>query len=168
MRSLNPAICAALCLGVVLSGCASAEGRYPSLAVRDAERTQGTLRPTPASESSAVAAINPEQLLAPATRAKESHSKFTAQQGEVNDLVLASIGRGPEDDLRARALVGLAGLTSLRGQTALALSDLDRLEVAAATEFKPTKEIRDQQASVQQMIAQQDAALDSLSEMLAK
>ena len=93
---------------------------------------------------------------------------FTAQKDEVNALIQASNGLGPEDARRARALIGYAELTSLRGQTALALSDLDQLEASAATQFKRTKDISDLQASIQQMLAQQDEALDSLSEMLAK
>lgn len=155
-------------LAFALGGCASADGRYPSLAVRDAERATGMLTPAAPAPPAKNGVVDTEQLLAPLDRAQAAHAQFTMRQSEVKTLVLSSSGHGPEDDARARALVGLADLTSLRGQTALALSDLDQLEASAATQFGRTNEIRDLQASIQQMIAQQDAALDSLSEMLTK
>jgi hypothetical protein len=155
-------------LAFALGGCASADGRYPSLAVRDAERAQGTLDPSPPIEAEVVGTTDMNALLAPLDRAQEAHAKFAAQQDEVTALALASRGVGPEDDRRSRALVGLAALTSLRGQTALALADLDQLEIAAATEFKRTKEIRDLQATIRQLIAEQDTTLDSLTGMLAQ
>ena len=155
-------------IAFALAGCASADGRYPSLAVRDAERAQGTLSPSPPDEPFVIGVTDAEALFAPHTKASETHALFNEQLGDVTELVRASSGLGPEDDRRARALVGLASLTSLRGQTALALSDLDQLEAAAATQFKRTNEINDLQASIQKMIAQQDAALDSLTEMLSQ
>ena len=155
-------------LAFALGGCASADGRYPSLAVRDAERAQGTLTPSPPEQPTGTGITDLDGLMAPLDRAKEADAMFTAQKDEVNALIQASNGLGPEDDRRARALIGYAELTSLRGQTALALSDLDQLEASAATQFKRTKDISDLQASIQQMLAQQDEALDSLSEMLAK
>ncbi|MEO1220390.1 MAG: hypothetical protein AAFY42_03425 [Pseudomonadota bacterium] len=155
-------------LALALGACASADGRYPSLAIRDAERAQGTLNPRPSTDDAVDGITDMDALLAPLDRAQEAHAEFTAQKDQVNALVLASRGIGPEDDRRARALVGLAALTSLRGQTALALADLDQLEVSAATEFKRTREIRDLQASIQQLIQQQDQTLDSLAEMLAQ
>jgi hypothetical protein len=155
-------------LAFALGGCASADGRYPSLAVRDAERAQGTLNPSPPSQPSAIGITDLDALMAPLDRARDADAKFAAQKDEVNALIAASSGLGPEDDRRARALIGYAELTSLRGQTALALSDLDQLETSSATQFKRTKDINDLQTSIQRMIAQQDETLDSLSEMLSQ
>ena len=154
--------------GLILSACAASDGRYPSLAVRDAERVQGTFEPAPPSLPAAGNPVDNRQLSAPLTRAKEAHALFTARQDEVSALVTASRGLGPEDDRRAQALVGLADLTSLRGQTAVALSDLDQLEAEAATGFARTEDIREVQASILELIAQQDVTLDSLSEKLAQ
>ena len=155
-------------LSLSLGACASADGRYPSLAIRDSERAQGTLAPLPPTDGAEAGMTDMDAILAPLERAQAAHAEFTAQQDQVSAIVLASRGLGPEDDRRARALVGLAALTSLRGQTALALADVDQLEVRAATEFKRTKEIRDLQASIVQLIQQQDETLDSLAELLAQ
>lgn len=155
-------------LALTVGGCASTDGRYPSLAIRDAERAQGTLTPSPPEQPAVVGITDLDGLMAPLVRARKIDAEFAAQKDEVNALILASSGLGPDDDRRARALIGYAELTSLRGQTALALSDLDQLEAAAAIQFKRPKDINDLQASIQRMLAQQDEALDSLSETLAK
>lgn len=162
----RPHFCMATLIGFSLAGCASADGRYPSLAVRDAERVQGSFEPAPTDQNAATGTINPETLDAPFKRASDAHARFTAMQPEVRALVSASRGLSRENDRRARALVGFATLTSLRSQTALALSDLDLLEVNAATGFERTREIRDFQNAVLRMITQQDAALDSLNEAM--
>lgn len=153
-------------VGLSLAGCAAADGRYPSLAVRDAERVQATIDPAPSDQPVVFAVSNLEALDAPFKRAGDAHARFTAMQPEVRALVAASRGLGPENDRRARALVGFAALTSLRSQTALALSELDLLEVNAATGFENARAIRDFQNAVLTMITQQDAALDSLNEAL--
>lgn len=158
----------AVLVSLSLTGCASADARYPSLAVRDAERVQGTLEPASSEEPSVIGISNLDALTAPHDRAREAHARFTAMESEVRNLIAASSGLGPEDDRRARALAGFAQLTTLRAQTALALSDLDLLEVKAATGFKRTREIRDFQSSIIEMIEQQDAALDSLDKAMTR
>ena len=168
MKSIYTKICLAVLLGAGLGGCASADGQYPSLAVRDAERVQGTFTPPSPSDQPAVIGItNLDELLAPVDRAEKANAQFLALQSEVRALVSGAQGLGVEDDRRAQALAGLAQLTSLRGQTALALSDLDLLEAKAATAFERTKEIRDFQTGIRTMIGEQDAVLDSLGAALA-
>ena len=155
-------------LAFAVGGCASADGRYPSLAVRDAERAQGTLEPAAPAVPSVIAITNLESLDAAINRAEATHTKFTSLQGDVAALVSASRGLGPENDTRARALIGVAQLASLRAETALALADLDVMEAKAASGFKRTKDIRDFQAVIMKLLAQQDETLDSLSETLSQ
>lgn len=168
MKQVYQLLCFAAVAGLSLTGCASSDGRYPSLAVRDTERVQGTLEPAPSDQPEVIGIENLDALIAPVDRAKEAHAQFTAIEDEVRTLVNASRGVGPEDDRRAQALAGFAQLTSLRAKTALALSDLDLLEVKAATGFTRTQEIREFQSTILRLIEQQDATLDSLNEAMTR
>lgn len=160
------AISLGLALNAALAGCAGADGRYPSLAVRDAERVQGTLTPTNDEPEISSQAPQIEAIEAIIGQAQSAHASFSAQKGEVSALVMSARGFSIEDDRHARALTGLAQLTSLRGQTALALSQLDLMEAKAATGFKRTQDIRALQNAILRMIAEQDATLETLSETL--
>ena len=149
--------------GLVISGCAAPDGRYPSLAVRDAERVSGEF--TPQAQPTGVPVVQPDsgRIDTAIASAKQANIKFLSQSDEVSALVAASRGTGQESDVRARALVGVASLTSLRGQTAGALSQLDALEAQAATSFAETGAIRDAQATVVRMLSAQDQILETLT-----
>lgn len=168
MKQAHQLLFLAAVFGFSLSGCASADDRYPSLAVRDAERVQDTLEPALSDQPEVIGQSNLDALVAPVDRAQEAHAQFTAMEGQVRSLVFASRGIGPEDDRRAQALAGFAQLTSLRAKTALALSDLDLLELKAATGFKRTQEIREFQSTILKLIEQQDKTLDSLNEAMTR
>ncbi|WP_298302313.1 hypothetical protein [uncultured Erythrobacter sp.] len=158
-------LASALC-ALTLSGCASADGRYPSLDIRPAERALGTLHPTKPEILPTPPATDLASIQSALDRALSANTSFIAQETDALDLANAASGDGPESDRRARALIAMAGLTSLRGKTALALADLDLLEVQAATGFSETNAIRSAQSSIKQMITTQDATLDSVAEAL--
>jgi|GEM_PF-352906 len=149
--------------GLLLSGCAASDGRYPSLAVRDAERVSGEFTPQAEPTSVPVALPDSDRIDSAIATAKQANAEFFSQSDEVGALVAASRGTGRESDARARALVAVASLTSLRGQTAGALGQLDTLEAQAATRFAETVAIRDAQATVLRMLSAQDQILDSLA-----
>lgn len=100
--------------------------------------------------------------------AGDAHILFDLESEDVSRLVEASRGLGPEDDIYARALIGLASLTSLRAQTAGALADLDSMEALAATRFAPLGDVHEAQNYVTGLIADQDKALDQLSQALSQ
>ena len=77
-------------------------------------------------------------------------------------------GRGIESNVRQRALVAFADLTTLRSDTAIAMGNLDLLKAEAATTFAPTEDIELAQAEVATLLAEQDEALDALWEQLAQ
>ncbi len=155
----------------LLSACAGSSDKYPSLSIRDAERQTGQFTPvdpsvpTPAQTGSAETF---SQLRGYVEEARAAHQQFTAEQPDAERLAGSLRGLGAEDDRRARALLAVAALTSLHGQTTLALSDLDNLEFIAASALDPVDDIKAAQTLVGQMIAEQDAVLDSLSARIAE
>ena len=144
------------------AACASAPGDYPSLAVRDAERVSGTLQPAepyvPPPASPAVLA-NAASLIEQAAAAYESYrGKLAGARSAVQAARNAGFGSEPW----AVASVAIAGLETERSRAMIALADLDRLTVAAATEGGATDELAAAQARVDAMVAEQTADIDGL------
>lgn len=162
------AVLLAALLTTALGGCASTDGRFPSLAVRDAERLTGELTPSVPSQEPISPVASAAQVSDFIALALGAHREFAAITPQATSLMRASRGTGPTSDARAQALVALAQLTSLRSQTALALANLDALEAKAATTFAPTVEIKAAQMQVTQIVNEQDATLDSLTTQMAQ
>lgn len=133
--SLTAAI--TIILGSMTSACAGDSGRYPSLAIRDVERVQGTAQPvepeeTPAPEvpsQDLVARL--EQLKADAGRA---HKDFMAAAPAAERLVNAAGGAAVASDAWVSAQVAIANLESTRSRLLVALAELDSLHVSAELE----------------------------------
>ena len=151
-------------LALALSACASTSDRYPSLAIRDAERVQGTFE----TEAGEVPAPDPDppsaDLLARLAELREAalaaHREFIAAVPLAERLVAAAGGVG--SDSWASAQVALASLDGARSEAAVPLGDLDVLFVDAtlgAEQREPVAEVR---SEVLQLIAEEDAALARL------
>lgn len=161
MRTRCHTIFSAIVFAAALSGCAGADGRYPSLAVRDAERPGSTIEvPPPLSVGPTAASM--DTVFEALASAHQWHMLFEADQEGVRELIDASKGLGLESDARTQALVAFANLTSLHGQTAGVLATLDQLEAESAVKYHPLEDVRDAQARVAKILEQQDAVLDSL------
>ena len=154
--------------GLLLSACAASDGRYPSLAVRDAERVSGELTPSPATQPPVEPVASPQDVADLVSAAYGAQQQFEEARPGAERLARSARGAGAESDTRARALVAVAELTSLRGETALVLARLDALKVEALTTFAPAEAITSGQTSTANLLRQQDEVLDSLSEMLAR
>ena len=154
-------------LAVILSGCAASSDRYPSLAVRDAERQAGV--PAPAAPPPPVAPVASSQELGDIlAQAREADASFRAKQAEAARLAQASRGLDVESNAYASAAAAIAELSSLRGQTRSALGRLDELETEAATTFAPLAEIRAAQVEIEGLVAEQSAVLEATSANLAR
>ncbi|MHA7818944.1 MAG: hypothetical protein ACX930_04780 [Erythrobacter sp.] len=147
---------------LLLSGCAGSSDRYPSLAIRDSERVAGQFTPVAPEQPSVPPVASAEEVSGIVAEAAEAHRQFVANEPGARRLVDAARGTGIESNARSLALVALADLTSLRGQTSIALASLDDLETRAAATFAPLAAIRTAQAEVEILVTQQDAAIDSL------
>ncbi|MEE4199489.1 hypothetical protein [Erythrobacter sp.] len=145
-----------------LAGCAGSDTRYPSLAIRDAERAilAGNAAP-PAAAPAPVVQVDPALIAAPLERAREAHARFLDQRPATLDLARAASGLSNDSDRRSRALVALANLTTIRADTALALADLDRLEAETATQLSALEAIEEAQGEVARLVEVQDESLDA-------
>lgn len=153
-------------LALLLSGCAAPEGKYPSLAIRDAERVDGssavvTAPITPSAEIPLSGAVTARlaQLQAAATTA---HQTFLNAVPAATRLVSAASGAGVTTDRWADAQIALANLDSARSQAAIPLADLDVLHADAVLALEHHSRIVETRAAVIAMIAEQDRILSNL------
>ena len=134
---MNPRIAFASCLPAIalLGACATPEG-YPDLGLREAERVTGTLNvpdapvftPSPATPATLA------QLDELVQSAQSAHAEFMAAADEARGPVNAARGAAIGSEQWAVAQVAVADLESLRSQAMIALADIDRIYLSAATE----------------------------------
>jgi hypothetical protein len=150
-------------IACLLGACSANPDRYPSLAVRDAERVTGTFdpaqRPAPEPVAPVADAITLDALVA---RADAAHKRFLDSAPGTTRLVESSQGLGPESNEWSRAQTALADLQSHRSDAAIALGDIDLLAAEAATTFAPREEIAAAQAKVSAWVDEQDRTLTRL------
>jgi len=89
-------------------------------------------------------------------------AQFMAARRNATNLAKAAKGSGAESDIRARALVAMAELTTIRNSTALALADLDQIEAKAAAEFVSLDAIHSAQKRIEALVIMQDGVLEIL------
>ena len=150
-------------LGCSLGACMASD-KYPSLALRDAERVAGTMQPA-----------EPEAYVPPATpaavlsrldqlsgEAASAHQAFLAEAPKARSTVAAAHGSGPGADSWAVAQVAVAGLESSRSKAMIALADLDRLYVDAAVAGDELERIGATRDRVAAQVEEQNAAIESM------
>ncbi len=133
MPALSIRLAAPLAALLALSACNADRARFPSLAIRPAERAYNTGQqpaPPPSIAPDATADL-PARVAALRDAALAAHVRFTAQQGEATTLINAAKAAAPGTEAWSRAAIALAGLSSARGEGMVALSDLDHLLIAA-------------------------------------
>jgi hypothetical protein len=153
----------ALSLILLLAACANG-GDYPSLALRPAERMQGTLTPdTPDVAVPPLAALSADiaQRLAELRHdAAARHAEFTAAVPATQRLANAAGATG--SDSWASAQVALADLDSLRSRAAVPLADLDTLWVDATLEEGPREAVAAVRDEIEAMVKREDETLARL------
>lgn len=157
---------APLLLAAPLAACAAGSGNYPSLAIRDAERVEGSFEsaapvdtPPPPAPPSADLLGRLSQLQAEATSA---HQAFLEAAPGARQAVAAARGAAVESNAYADAQIALADLDSHRSRAAVALGDLDLLFAEAALAFELRAPIAEVRSEVAALIAQEDAVLAEL------
>lgn len=147
----------------LLAACAGDSGRYPSLAIRDAERFTGQFQPASPAPSDPVPAVaSSEDLLVIVDRAQDSHERFIEASLGVRRIVESARGLGIDTNARQQAFIALADLTAMRSDTATSLADLDLLEARAYTTFAPTEDVAAARALVASLVSEEDGTLDTL------
>lgn len=173
MASLSIRIGASLVALVLVSACNADRSRFPSLAIRPAERAYGTSQPaapTPAPGAAATTDL-PARVIALREKATASHARFTAQQVSATKLVDAAKGAAPGTEAWSRAAIALAALSTARGEGMNALSDLDRLliaatEVAATGPDDDLKVVAPAHRDVAALLGAEDQTIAALSDKL--
>lgn len=137
MALLSTRTTTSVLLLLALAACNADRSRFPSLAVRPAERAYGNGQPVIPTASAPlttqlVAGTNlAAKVAALRETARAAHARFTQQQREAVRLAQASRGSAPGTEAWSRAAIALAALTSARSEGMVALADLDRLQIAA-------------------------------------
>lgn len=156
------------CAALLLGGCASNAGNYPSLAVRDVERAEGqfeTVAPARIEVPSVGIDLTgdlPARLGSLVNNAEAAHREFVSSSPDAQRLVAAGAGSAVGSDSWAAAQVALANLDSARSQTAIALGDLDILAIAAAVEGVERTQIEAARQQVIALVGEEDALLERL------
>lgn len=157
-----------LALASLASGCASVpEGEYPSLAIRDVERAEGTMEPAAPVEPPQAPAARVSDAAGLLAEAQEAHRAFEAALPAADRIIRAGRSAGPGADSWGRAQVALADLESHRSRLMVALADLDRLYVATTTEGLAPGEIASAREAAQALERQETDTLEQFQGMLA-
>ena len=156
---------------LMLAGCVGSGEQYPSLAIRDVERNPVQSEPAPPIEPVALTL----RSLAPSRsvddfveQASALHRTFLAREPAARRLVAQARGTSTDSDIRARATIALADLSSIRSQTEIALADLDLLIAEGSNRFEDTALADAGHALVLDLVNEQDRTLSSLWRMLAR
>ena len=150
----------------MLGGCAANSDRYPSLAIRDFERVQGTFEvageveafdpPAPANPSAVAQAAN---LVA---EARMAHQEFIDLVPLAGEKLRASESMGPEDYEWTEGQLTLAALDIQRSKVAILLGDLDLMFADASLSYEELGQIEEARETVRQLVAEEDTILSSL------
>lgn len=160
---------------ILLSGCAASSGAYPSLAIRDAERVQGSFAadavPAPSIIPPIVEASPSADLVTRLAQlqaaAGSAHRAFLGQAPEAGRLVNAAADASITSDSWSSAQIALASLEAARSQAAVPLGDLDLMHADAALALEQRGAIEDTRDAVTKIIAEEDAILSNLRGKLA-
>lgn len=172
--------CLPAILPIVLAGCSDAGG-YPSLALRDYERSGGrvcgTAKPVlPASEPEAPPLPPPSadlrsRLDGLVSAAQQAERQFEAQQRVAESAVTRASGTATASDSWSSAQVALAKLETTRHPALAALADLDTLYAearnAAPDKISPSAEaIGEARSRVSELVSRQDSVVAGLAARL--
>lgn len=157
-----------LALFPLIAACASANGEYPSLATRDIERTGGVMEVEPAPPASPPPASTLASLDDLAATARAAHAKFLAAAPRARSLAAAANGAALGSERWSVAQVAIADLENKRSEAMIALADLDRIFVNAATSAQATESISAVRGEVDALVAEEDTVIQSLLAGLAR
>jgi hypothetical protein len=166
---------------LALGACTVDRTRYPSLAVRPAERAYAsgqTAPPTPGLHLMTQVRQGLPMGSDLATRvgalrqtALSAHARFTEQQGTAARLAQSAQGASPGTEAWSQATIALASLVSARSEGMIAMADLDRLFIAA-TEAAALGQGTDLQTvtpayrELEVLLAEEDRAIATLTDRL--
>lgn len=146
----------------LVSACAGAGEDYPTLAVRDVERAGGMMEVEPAPPPPPPAPSTLTSLDDLAATARAAHAEFLAAAPRARTLASAASGAARGSERWAVAQVAIADLESKRSDAMIALADMDRIFVEAATSATATDSISEVRSEIDALVAEEDAVIQSL------
>ncbi|MDG6080317.1 hypothetical protein E3U23_14085 [Erythrobacter litoralis] len=157
---------------IAVSACTSTQGDYPSLAVRDVERAQGSFEPTESRRLDVPAvAVDLEggveaRLTALVSAARAAHETFLSLVPEARRRVGAAGSRSIASDAWGAAQISVAEMEAARSQVAIPLGDLDAIYISRAVQAEEADAIVSAREQVLGWIAEEDAVLEELGARL--
>lgn len=168
MISPHPLACTIALL--LLGACASGSDKYPSLAIRDAERVSGSFDVDPVTPPPPAPAPPSAELLARLgtlqADAEAAHRAFMSAAPGAERLARLAAGSSVGSDRWASAQVALADLDSARSQAAIALGELDMLHIDSTLALEREDAIERTRGQVLALLAEEDAILERLRAMV--
>ena len=157
---------------IAVSACTSTQGDYPSLAIRDVERAQGSFEPTesrrldvPEVEVDLEGGVE-ARLGALVGAARTAHETFLDLMPEARRRVGAAGSRSVASDAWGAAQVSVAELEAARSQVAIPLGDLDAIYVSQTVQAEQSAQVVAARDQVLGWIAEEDAVLAELGARL--
>ena len=152
----------------LLGACTQADGRYPSLAIRDVERAEGQFEvgepkriDVPPVDVDLTGGLD-ARLASLVAMTEAAHSDFSGIVPRTRQLVAAASGSSIGSDSWATAQVALAELDSARSRAAVPLGDIDMIYTAATVAAEDTAAIETARNRVLALITEQDSTLAEL------
>ena len=154
----------------VIAGCAGSHAEYPSLSIRDVERTGSFEVPAPvptptASVSQPMPAETSARLARLVAEGRAAHARFQSAVPSAERAMRAGGRAAITSEAKANALVALADLDSRRSATAVPLGDLDQIYASAATGQVDSAAAQAARDTVAALVANEDATLARLRGM---
>jgi hypothetical protein len=153
------------CVSLALAACASADGAYPSLAKRPAERITATWPPAPPPPPPAPPPLDPakrDKLDLLLAEVRGADARFNGKEARARSLVGAARGAAMGSESWSVATVAVSELEAARAQAMVAMAELDSLYAEAritGLDVAPIEATRQQAVAI---ISGQDRVLDSL------
>ncbi len=159
---LSSSVFFSLALFPLLAACAATGEGYPTLATRDIERMGGAMEVEPAPPPPPPAPATLATLEELEATARAAHAEFLAAAPRARTLAAAASGAARGSERWAVAQVAIADLESTRSEAMIALADLDRIFVEAATSAQSTDSITAVRSDIDALVAEEDAVIGSL------
>ena len=157
-------------LVLTLGGCAASSGDYPSLAIRDVERVEGSFASpdrksidVPEVETDLTGELD-EVLPALISSAEDAHAEFLRLAPRAQRLVAAAAGTADGSPAWASAQVALAELESARSIAAVPLGDIDTLYTARRAAAEDVTAIERARQRILELVGEEDRTLAQLRE----
>ena len=157
-----PRYLALLLLGSGLAACAGGADRYPSLAIRDAERVQGTFEVAEAPPPQPLGADTLASIDSLVSDARAAHSEFMSAAPRATVLVRQAQGAAVASNQWGDAQVALSNLDSQRSLAAIPLGSLDLLYAHAAISLEQRAAIDEARNAVIALLEEEDLVLAQL------